>query len=85
MHANGLLCRWKIKNLRFLVSTGLTLVYFFQKYLQKPGFLCMYVTLIPRWHMDYLEIMLLSYLQLKGKKRLKLMGHWVFSSENLST
>lgn len=45
----------------------------------------MYVTLIPRWHMDYLEIMLLSYLQLKGKKRLKLMGHWVFSSENLST
>lgn len=45
----------------------------------------MYVTLIPRWHMDYLEIMLLSYLQLKGEKRLKLMGHWVFSSENLST
>lgn len=74
MHANGLLYRWKIKNFCFLVSTGLTLVYFFQKYLQKSGFLCIYVTLIPRWHTDYLEIMLLSYLQLKRKKKAKING-----------
>lgn len=48
------------------VDTGLFLS---KKYLKKTGFLCIYVTLIPRWHMDYLEIMLLSYLQLKGKKK----------------